>query len=61
MIGWFPVSSNKVEIEGRSLLGGWYNERKDGPQAQWKSDAKLIKAMINFVTATGRLQMEAHG
>lgn len=41
------------------LLGGWYNERKDRPRAQWTSDAKPIRAVIGFVTAMGRLHMEA--
>lgn len=41
------------------LLGGWFCENKDGPQAKWKGDPKTIKAVISFVTATGCLEMEA--
>jgi len=39
------------------LLGGWFNERLDAPRDKWKVDIKTIRAVINFVKATGRFQM----
>jgi hypothetical protein len=39
------------------LLGGWFNERLDGPRNKWKANMKAIRAVIDFVKATGRLQM----
>lgn len=41
------------------LLGGWHNERTDGPWTRRRGDPKVIKAVITFVRATGRLLMEA--
>ena len=40
------------------MLGGWFNERLDGPRNRWKSDLGAVKATIAFAKSTGRLQMQ---
>ena len=38
------------------MLGGWSNERKDGPLDKWAPSKVAISATINFAIATGRLE-----
>ena len=38
------------------VLGGWSNERKDGPLDKWSPASTMISATIKFVIATGRLE-----
>ncbi len=37
-------------------LGGWSNERKDGPRDKWSPATNMISATIKFAIATGRLE-----
>lgn len=37
-------------------LGGWSNERKDGPLDKWIPHYSMISATINLAIATGRLE-----
>lgn len=37
-------------------LGGWSNERKDGPLDKWFPATNMILATIKFAIATGRLE-----
>jgi len=34
------------------MLGGWFNERLDGPCKNWKPNTTAIKATIAFVKTT---------
>lgn len=38
------------------VLGGWSNERKDGPLDNWSPTITMIAATIKFAIATGRLE-----
>ena len=40
------------------ILGGWLNERLDGPRDRWKANVTVVKATIRFAEATGRLSSE---
>ena len=40
------------------LLGGWTNERIDGPLGTWKPNMTAVRATISFAKATGRLDLE---
>lgn len=37
-------------------LGGWSNDRKDGPVDRWTPQTAMVLATINFAIATGRLE-----
>ena len=37
-------------------LGGWSNERKEGPLDQWSPGTTMVSATIKFAVATGRLE-----
>ena len=37
-------------------LGGWPNERKDGPLDLWVPHTTMVSSTINFTIATGRLE-----
>lgn len=37
-------------------MGGWSNERKDGPLDKWSPATSMISATIKFAIATGRLE-----
>ena len=37
-------------------LGGWSNERKDGPLDKRTPHTAMVSATINFAIATGRLE-----
>ena len=37
-------------------LGGWSNERKDGPLDKWTPHTAMVSATINFAIATGWLE-----
>ena len=37
-------------------MGGWSNERKDGPLDKWTPHYSMVSATINFAIATGRLE-----
>ena len=43
------------------ILGGWFNERLDGPRRRWEADISAVKATIAFAKATGRLQSQLDG
>ncbi len=36
------------------VLGGWSNERKDGPLDKWTPQTAMISTTINFAIATGQ-------
>ena len=42
------------------MLGGWSNERKDGPLDKWRPSKAAISATFNFAIATGRLEDGSH-
>ncbi len=37
-------------------MGGWSNERKDGPLDRWSPTTTMVAATIKFAIATGRLE-----
>jgi hypothetical protein len=39
------------------ILGGWFNERLDGPRDKWKANTTVLRAVIEYVKATGRLRL----
>lgn len=42
------------------ILGGWSNERKDGPLDKWVPSKAAISAIINFAIATGPLEVRSN-
>lgn len=37
-------------------MGGWSNERKDGPLDKWSPTTAMVSATIKIAIATGRLE-----